>query len=232
MRLPPKRVWDSWYDRELVTREGEDILASYDSWAIQELSRLKLIWKSWGPITSLSGSIVTGPGMPSFGLRKVICKDPIKLRLFFLSLLWRAAKTDRFEFQDIQLDEKDLGRLQRMVRDGDPNPNNFYPTTLLQIASRGPTHNFAPIAVDETIDKGDGTSIRHCVFRFYFNGLIANMHRFKATTNGIESFVVGCSPEIVVQTQLIDDSFQLHNLIKGVKENRRILKKENKARGE
>lgn len=105
-----------------------------------------------------------------------------------------------------------------MVRDGDPYPHDFYPTTLLQIVSRGPTHNFAPIAIDKTFDMGDETPTRHCVFRFYFDGLIANMHRFMATTKGVEPFVVGCASEIVVQTQLIDDSFQLDNLIKAVKE--------------
>lgn len=39
---PPRIRWDSWYDDELVTREGEDSLTRYDTWAIQELSQLEL----------------------------------------------------------------------------------------------------------------------------------------------------------------------------------------------
>jgi hypothetical protein len=181
--LRPKSRWDSWYDDELVTRDGEDILARYDSRAIKELSRLKLIWKSWEPETSLAGSVIAAPGMPSFGVRKVTCKEPAMLRLFFLSLLWRAAATNRPEFREVRVDKDHLDRLRRMVRDGDPEPLDFYPTTLLQIASRGPAHNLVPIAEDNTFDIGDGLVHRHHVFRFYFDGLIAHMHCSKSRGN-------------------------------------------------
>ena len=103
-----------------------------------------------------------------------------------------------------------------MVRDGDPNPLNFYPTTLLQIASRGPTHNFAPIAEDETFDIGNGTMYRHHVFRFYFDGLISHIHRSMDNIEAVGPLIVGFSPDLVVQTQLINDSFQLANLEKAV----------------
>jgi hypothetical protein len=210
--LPPRNKWDSWYDDELVTRDGEDILARYDSWAIQELSRLELLWKSRGPATALAESVVTKSGLPSFGLREVNCENPSRLRLFFLSLLWRAAATKRIEFRDIHLDEDNLDRLRRMVRDGDPSPLEFYPTTLLQIASRGPTHNFVPIAIDSTIDIGDGIKHRDHVFRFYFDGLIARMHRSVESVKGFERFLVGGDSDLVVQMQLFDDSFQFANL--------------------
>jgi hypothetical protein len=210
--LPPRNRWDSWYDDELVTRDGEDILARYDSWAIQELSRLELIWKSWRPATAFAESVVTKPGMPSFGLRRVSCENPSTLRLFFLSLLWRAAATKRIEFRDIQLDEDHLERLRKMVRDGDPSPLEFYPTTLLQIASRGPAHNFVPVAIDSTIDTGDGVKHRDHVFRFYFDGLIARMHRSMDSVKGLERLIVGGDSDLVVQMQLFDDSFQFANL--------------------
>jgi hypothetical protein len=32
-----RKRWDSWYDSELVTREGEDILSALDDWAIRYL---------------------------------------------------------------------------------------------------------------------------------------------------------------------------------------------------
>lgn len=219
--LPPKIKWDSWYDDDLVTRDGENILARYDSWAIQELSRLELIWKSWGPTTCLGNSVTVKPGFPSFGVRTVKCKNPSLLRLFFLSLLWRASATGRPEFQGIQLRDDHLDQLQRMVRDGDPNPLGFYPTTLLQIASRGPAHNLVPLSIDNTFDTGAGGVGRHHVFRFYFDGLIANMHRSKDTIEGLEPFIVGAGVDLVVQMQLYEDSFQLGNLVKLVAENAR-----------
>ncbi len=211
-RLLPRTRGDSWYDDELETREGEDILARYDSWAIRELSRLQLIWKSWGLATSFVESIVAKEGMPSFGLRKVSCENASMLRLFFLSLLWRAAATKRAEFQDVQIVSDDLERLRRMVREGDPNPLDFYPTTLLQIASRGPMHNLVPIEMDSMVDIGDGVMRRVHVFRFYFDGLIARMHPSMTAIKEIEPFIVGGGPELVVQMQLFEDSFQFGNL--------------------
>jgi len=99
-----------------------------------------------------------------------------------------------------------------MVRDGDPEPLNFYPTNLLQIASRGPAHNFGPIVRDTTFDAGDRVMHLHNVIRFYFDGLIAHMHREMASIEGVQPFLVGGSRELVVQLQLFDDSFQLANL--------------------
>jgi hypothetical protein len=42
------RKWSSWYDSELVTKEGEVILAKYDDWAAKILADKKLVWTSWG----------------------------------------------------------------------------------------------------------------------------------------------------------------------------------------
>src|SRR5208337_2129315 len=44
--------WTTWYDRKLVTAEGEAILAKYDDWAINFFRQKKLIWSSWGPHVS------------------------------------------------------------------------------------------------------------------------------------------------------------------------------------
>jgi hypothetical protein len=211
----PIRRWSSWYDRELVTCEGEKILSGYDDWAIAELRRLKLVWQSWGPMISLSTGDSIKVDSSGYGLRQLRCSDPDKLRLFFLSLLWRAAATTRPEFREIQLGTDHLEHLRIMVRDGNPRPLDFYPTTLLQIASMGPTHNFAPIAMDDMVDIGNGVTSRQYVFRFYFDGLVARMLRpieGVDRTKGIESLVVGSGPTLVVQTQPLVGSFQIDNL--------------------
>lgn len=77
--------WDSWYDQDLVPDEGEQILARYDTLGIRELTRLRLIWKSWGSRTALPYPVTIEPGFPSFGLRIVRCSDNTTLRLFFLT---------------------------------------------------------------------------------------------------------------------------------------------------
>jgi len=88
----PKRRWSSWYDQNLVTRDGEDILTEFDTWAIAELRKQKLVWSSWGKSKSLGSLHSAASGTP-WGIRKIKDTDPAKLRLFFLSLLWRAAST-------------------------------------------------------------------------------------------------------------------------------------------
>lgn len=217
----PIRRFSSWYDAELVTHEGEDILQEYDTWAIEELRRLKLIWSSWGPMISLSTPDWTSAGSTGYGLRQLTCTDPAKFRLFFLSLLWRAAATSRIEFREIQLDTGDLDHLRIMVRDRDPGPLYFYPTTLLQITPQGPRHNFAPIAQNDTVDLGEGDMWQQFTFRFYFDGLIAHMHRPVSNpkvNRDFGPFTVGDGRTLIVQTQPLDSSFQLTNLEKAVVE--------------
>ena len=66
------------------------------------------------------------------------------------------------------------------------------------------------------IDLGNGTTYRHHMFRFYFDGLIANMHRSMPSIAGVEHFLVGSDSKLVAQLQLNEDSFQLTNLSKAV----------------
>src|SRR5208337_2570967 len=105
--------WTTWYDRKLVTAEGEAILAKYDDWAINFFRQKKLIWSSWGPMEQLDlPDHSLGPGR--FGLRKLDGVDCARLRLFFLSLLWRAAATSLFEFDLVALPAHELAQLGEM----------------------------------------------------------------------------------------------------------------------
>jgi len=107
----PTRRWSSWYDSCLVTKDGEDILASIDDLAIRELRKHKLVWSGWGPICALPES-----AMP-MSVRVIEKVDVVALRLFFLSILWRAAATDRFEFSEISLPERELDILESPIGD-------------------------------------------------------------------------------------------------------------------
>lgn len=209
----PKRSWTSWYDLSLVTEEGEKILSQYDDWAIKELRRLKLIWQSWGPITSFYKPTIEWPGASSFDIRKVVCRDPKRLRLFYLSLLWRSAATNHEGFEQVELSARDLKKLRAMIVEGNPLPLDFYPTTLLQIATLGPIHNQTPSLCDSLIELDKYKVVRHNVFRFYFDGLISNMHREKKDIDSIGQFVVGFSNDLYVQMQEFDDSLQHLELV-------------------
>jgi hypothetical protein len=230
----PKKSWSSWYDGESVIRKGEAILAEYDNWAIRELRRLELVWSGWGSKTSLPVETWFGPKPEGIGVRQAACAKPDKLRLFFLSLLWRAAATSRPEFREVNIDPAELELLRAMVRDGNPRPLDFYPTSLLQIVSRGDQHNLGPIGKDFLSDVGQlyqepgdkppapTKMFGFSTYRFYFDGLIAHMHRNigeQIEFANIASFLVGYSSTLSVMTQTWEHSFQLTNMIKHIHEN-------------
>ena len=214
-----KRRWDSWYDSKLVTRRGEDILSALDDRAIRYLRSEKLLWSGWGPMTALGDLHTLMPGT-SWGVRKVEVDEPDKLRLFFLSLLWRAAASGLPEFSEVQLPTDNLDQLGKMIVEQDPGAISFYPTTLTQLSTTGIVHNMAPIAqvkhVPELADPpGESTEKDIPIFRFYFDGLVAHVHNHASDDGYAESlgnFFVGASNELIITTVSYEHSFEHENL--------------------
>jgi hypothetical protein len=174
----PSKKFSSWYDTGLVTREGEDYLSRLDDFAIRELRQHKLIWSGRTPGDSLDGFEIVDQDSGR-GLRVVDGIDAYRLRLFFLSLLWRACASDRHEFSEIVLPDEDLERLRRMILNSDPEPWHFYPIYLTQFSTFGDNHNHSPTAASLDIPNTDGSKVvgRMNTYRFYFDGLIAHIRR-------------------------------------------------------
>ncbi|MHA7775688.1 hypothetical protein [Roseibium sp. M-1] len=204
----------SWYDQHLVVAEGEKILAHYDDWAIRILRKHAMVWSGWGPRISLN-DYDEFPGSP-WGLRSVSGDNWKKLRLFFLSLLWRAAATSRPEFNEIQIPADHLERLRQMVLNGDPEPVAFYAISLTQISTIGIRHNHAPIAFTKTIpslEEGQA-AIEEPTFRFYFDGLIIHFSRLSTEQNqarDLGPLVVGAEDTITLSTIEFERSAQAQN---------------------
>jgi hypothetical protein len=207
----PIRRWDSWYDPALTIRKGEDILADLDDWAIQELRKHELVWSGWKGAGSLANNVNRVPGM-DIGFREIMGIDPVRLRLFFLSLLWRAAATNRPEFSAVSLPPDDQEQLRLMLLSGDPGPLDFYPTQLIQLYTLGEIHNHTPIADSKKIDAFDGTPPRQIqTFRFYFDGLVAHIHRHASDDSYTVSqnfLTVGHSDKLMVAAVPYETSFQ------------------------
>jgi hypothetical protein len=211
--------WTSWYDSRLVTAEGEAILASYDNWAINFFREKKLIWSSWGPIVQLeSPDHIWLPG-PQVGIRQLRGVDCERLRLFFLSLLWRAAATSLFEFRLVSIPADELAQLREMVLHGRVEPYHFYPVTLIQLWTRSFPHNQAvgrlikrqPM-VDPVTEKLVEDSLREIDhYRFYFDGLIAHMHINDDPEHvaGVGPVYVGPGNDLAVTTVRSEGSRQM-----------------------
>ena len=210
---PIKRM-TSWYDTTIVTAEGEKILADYDDWAIATLRRLKLVWSGWeGARLRATGMMVIND---EFAFRKIEGEDWSRLRLFFLSLLWRAAASSLPEFSRIVLPDRDLEIIRVALISGTPPPPDFYPIMLTQLSTKGPPHNHAPIPQLKTI-PASGPILEHQLrlFRFYLEGLIVHFHRdapSKGELDAMGPLVLEAADVMVVQARTYEGSFQAENL--------------------
>jgi hypothetical protein len=211
----PIRRWSSWYDGRLVTQHGEDILSLLDNWATAELRRQRLVWSGWGPMVSLSGLYTPLSGTP-WGIREIEVADFQRLRLFFLSLLWRAAATTRSEFSEVIMPPNELEDLRLMLLAGNPEPQSFYPIQLTQLSTFGRIHNLAPIAQTKTIPAFDDRPARPInIFRFYFDGLAAHIHRQVSddgTTKDLGPLIVGSRKKLIISTVTYEQSFERENV--------------------
>lgn len=227
----PTRTFSSWYDTRLVTQDGEDILSELDAWGINELRKQKLIWSSWGPMLQLNSTDWTEQPFSDLdgnylsdqigqGFRTLNCTNSLKFRLFFLSILWRAAASELSTFRQILLPTDDLFQLKEMIINKDSLPIEFYPITLQQLYQRGPIHNFGALKINQANDlEKDGVKYNRTGYRFYFDGLIVFFHDHSKTKNNeYDYFNIGAAQEMGVQTIPTFDSFQVMNLLKHQKE--------------
>jgi len=200
----------SWYDPELVTQEGETILAKLDDWAIRELRRTKLVWSGWGPTKTLT-DVDLIPGT-EWGNRFVESKHWRRLRLFFLSLLWRAAASTREEFSEVRLADEDRERLRKMIVEENPDPIDYFQIQLVQLSTLGFEHNHTPISGTKVISGVNGESDYEVPFyRFYFDGLIAHLDRrpiAEVQKRPMKELVLGYSERLCVATVSYRESSQ------------------------
>lgn len=205
----PRKSLTSWYDRELCTLPGEKILSGYDDWAIRCLRRHKLVWSGWGSDKlDLGNAIEIANG---HFIRQIEGEDWQRLRLFYLSILWRAAQSARNEFAEITLPEDDLEILRMLVLEGKSGPLDFYPISLIQLSTRGPSHNLAPLAQDmqEFPPRTGSTPI----FRFYFQGLVAHIFRSQeGATSNRAPFGIGTEETLSLMVRPYEGSWQEENL--------------------
>jgi hypothetical protein len=172
-----KKRSNSWYDGALVTRQGEDILSDIDSKAINELRKHRLIWNSWKSEQRLhSEDILHEDGRPLYRLIRL--ERPEVLRVFFLSLLWRAAASTRPEFSKIALQDSIVEDLRHRILKEEPGPSADYPIQLFQIITRGVEHNRTPLLERKPIIlDANGSSLEEIAYvRFYFDGLVAHIN--------------------------------------------------------
>ena len=213
----PIRRRSSWYDHRLVTADGEAILAAYDGWAIKQMRLHKLVWSGWGEEETLTAKPFDEiPGTP-WGLRSIAGVDTRKLRLFFLSLLWRAAESELPEFSQIYLGSGELHMLRDMLIKGNDSPQDFFPISLTQLSTRGTIHNQAPQYEFKHVPDLNGSADPVPIFRFYFDGLVVHFctkyYSIEEVTK-LDPQVVGADSTITLLTVRSEKSWQHENFLR------------------
>ncbi|MDQ8942885.1 hypothetical protein [Acinetobacter soli] len=212
----PKKATSSWYDYELVIRQGEDILTEFDTAAIQILRNNQLIWGGWELEFNSEHSTFYKIDDHS-GVREFSNLDWKSLRLFALSLLWRACNTTQKCFSEISIPKKDLEKIRLLLINRDVGAIHFYPIKLCQLSTKGKIHNQTPFIRKFDLPKRcEVTRSRHLnIVRFYFDGLVMHIHLSK-TLKQIENFdcqILGFDPQsLIVPTVTYETSFQRENL--------------------
>lgn len=209
----PLRRWTSWYDPNLVTAEGEEILAEYDERGIAILRDHQLIWSSFKADRLESGDHTAFPN-GTHGIRVIEGLDGKRLRLFLLSVLWRAAATTQPEFEAVKISKEKLGRLQQMLVSREPDPLYLFPCSIMQISTKGPWHNHTPIAGVKRVSRGERKPQKIRIFRFFFDGLAVHFHRDvnAEAQAGMGGLSVGTMDKLGVPTVTYEASFQKQNL--------------------
>lgn len=173
----PIRRFTSWFDHQMVISEGEEILSKIDSAGISELRKHKLVWSGWAGHHKLRRSDYAVPPDPNSGLgiRLIEGVDAGKLRLFFLSILWRSLKTGIKEFSFLPRDGVDLDRLGRIIVDGDSGHYGYHPVVLDQISTIGISHNQSPTFHTMEIPFEEGVRVVD-FYRLYMQGLVVHIY--------------------------------------------------------
>lgn len=210
----PKIRHDSWYDSQLVTFEGEKILADYDEAFALQAKKFGLCWRHH-PIKNYASQ---SQSEKIFGTS--LCKfsdlDSQALRKFFLSLLWRSTNTSLPGFKEIRLDVMSRTKLSRIVSGQvQPHPTDF-PITLVALNTKGQPQNLSPIRDKIFVPQiADGLKSELKIFRFFVDGLIAHIGRKSMDAKLRECWrgrVLGVDSPTVIVSRPYEGSWQEQNI--------------------
>lgn len=207
----PIRRFSSWYDMQLVITEGEKILADIDTSGIEELRKHKLIWSGWKGKRKLKfADYDVYPDLETgIGFRKLEGINSDKLRLFFLSILWRSLTTSIKEFSYLPNEGVDLERLREMIVSKDAGHYNYLPVMLDQISTLGLTHNYSPTLQERVVEGANGsTTVKF--YRLYMQGIVAQIYicQNEEFLKSLSPMILGGEDSLVLIARKFEKSWQ------------------------
>lgn len=214
-----RRRWSSWYDKMLVTREGEDILSNIDDAAIKMLRKHKLVWTSWTVFRPHFEKI--SPMLPDHGYRKVRLIDASTIIRFALSIAWRASASLLPDMVEAKLETEQEERLRKFVLGEPIFGTSPFPVSLTQISTVGIVHNQSP-GVDEKqifeVDSSKNQSVK--IMRIYLDGLVMHVHLSQMPEEGVigNPIFLGSADDTLITSVTYEASHQYENLLHVMRE--------------
>lgn len=210
----PIRRFTSWFDHKMLIADGEKILSKIDSDGIEELRKHKLIWSGWGGAKKLKREDFLVPFTPGsdMAIRILDEVDVSRIRLFFLSILWRSLKTKIKEFSYLPREGVDLDRLGRMIVDGDPGSPGYHPIVLTQM-TLGFNHNKSPTYHEMEMPL-EGGARKVGYYRLYMQGLVAHIYPedCEDLLEVMAAVFVGGHEKLWVNCRKFSESKQFHEM--------------------
>lgn len=151
-----------------------------------------------------AGLANTIPGW-HFGFIDTLENEVCWLRLFFLSLLWRAAVTTHPGFATVNLRHERITQLREMLLSRSALPLTTFPIGLVQLHTDGGWHNASP-----TLRHVDYDGAQVTTYRFYMDGLIAIINDEETDTEAdrLGESGVGTSRRLFVMSRPFEGSHQ------------------------
>lgn len=163
----PKKMFTGWYDANLVSRVGEDLLEDLDTYAAKVLKGNGLTYsirRDKKNITDIKGDFSPSTFL---SLDKI---DTNKFKLFSLSLMWRAATTSLPDFKSIKMSRIDTEDIRYRMLSGDAGPFWQFPSYLSVFCNGQELPKCAPVK-----------SQRSSFVRFFLDGVILYVSSKRST---------------------------------------------------
>jgi hypothetical protein len=154
----PRRRFTGWYDPTIIGFEGERLLAEYDDAAAKCFIENGFTYRTRRnpqDIYRLGDRFVPGE------LYEIGNVDTGRIRLFALSLLWRAAVTSLEAFELVEASPSHLADIRRRLVARDAGPHTEYPVYFGVFCDAEELTKVAPYRVRN-----------HPFFRFFLDGIV------------------------------------------------------------
>jgi hypothetical protein len=149
----PKKSWSGIYDKTIVTREGEKIFLEWDDYAY------KLLVEQFSAAKPIKhNNLIIAYVYDNY--------DYKRLKLFFLSLLWRASVSSHQFFKRVSLDPH-AEIVKEAILKSNPGAGDFY-ATLLSIFNDD--QSWAKM-MDPFSTRHDGIKF----YKFYLGNIVADI---------------------------------------------------------